>query len=148
MGTQPVQDRQGVDPMSQDDDVKEINARYRAYCDACQSGQLEKVPAFWGFPVLFTVDIGKPETLHQVLSSPEELITLYSTEFGSSTGVDQTVIDSSEVVFYGEKLATIKTTLRHLAGGKLHDTQDAIYGCRKVDGEWVFVTHLSIEATK
>ena len=134
--------------MSNDDDVKEIKARYRAYCDACQSGQLEKVPAFWGFPVLFTVDTGKPETLHQALSSPDELIKLYSTEFGSSTGVDQTVIDSSEVVFYGDKLATIRTSLRHLAGSKLHDKQDAVYGCRKVDGEWVFISHLSADVTE
>ena len=118
--------------MTNDANVKEINARYRAYCDACQSGQLEKVPAFWGFPVLFTVDAGKPETLHQVLSTPDELIKLYSTEFGSSTGVDTTVIDSSEVVFYGDQLATIRTALRHLAGSKLHDTQHAIYGCRKL----------------
>ena len=34
--------------MSKDDDAKEIEARYRAYCDACQSGELEKVPSFWG----------------------------------------------------------------------------------------------------
>lgn len=131
--------------MSNDEAVKQINARYRAYCDACQSGQLDKVPAFWGFPVLFTIDSGKPETYHQVLSSPEELIELYSTEFGASTGVDETVIDSSEVVFFGDKLAMITTSLRHLGGGKLHDTQNAIYGCRRVDGEWVFVSHLSVE---
>jgi len=131
-----------------EDDAKEINARYRAYCDACQSGQLEKVPSFWGFPVLFTVDTGEPETLHLALNTPDELIKLYSTEFGASTGVDETVIDSSDVVFYGNKLATIKTSLRHLAGGKLHDTQDAIYGCRRVDGEWVFVSHLSLEVTQ
>jgi hypothetical protein len=109
---------------------------------------LEKVPSFWGFPVLFTVDIGKPETLHKVLNTPEELIALYSTEFGASTGVDKTVIDSSEVVFFGDQLATIRTSLRHLAGDSLHDTQDAIYGCRKVDGEWVFVSHLSVEITQ
>ena len=131
--------------MSNDDAAKEINARYRAYCDACQSGQLEKVPDFWGFPALFTIDTGKPDTYHQVLNSPEELITLYSTEFGSSTGVDETVIDSSDVVFFGDKLAMITTSLRHLAEGKLHDTQNAIYGCRKVDGEWLFVSHLSVE---
>ena len=131
--------------MSNDDDVKEINARYRAYCDACESNQMEKVPPFWGFPVIFTVDTGAQDTLHLVLSSPEELIELYGREFGSSTGVDKTVIDSSEVTFYGHKLATIRTALRHLAGGKLHDRQDAVYGCRKVDGEWVFVSHLSVE---
>ena len=134
--------------MSRDDDAKEINARYRAYCDACQSGELKKVPSFWGLPALFTVDVGKSETLHQVLKTSEELIQLYSTEFGASTGVDKTVIDSSEVVFYGDKLATIRTALRHLAGDTLHDTQDAIYGCRKVDGEWFFVSHLSLEVTR
>lgn len=134
--------------MSKDDDAKEIAARYRAYCDACQSGELEKVPSFWGFPVLFTVDVGEPETLHEAISTPDELTRLYSTEFGASTGVDQTVIDGSEVVFYGDKLATIKTSLRHLAGDKLHDTQEAIYGCRKVDGEWLFVSHLSLEITQ
>lgn len=134
--------------MTTEDDAKEINARYRAYCDACQSGALDKVPSFWGFPVLFSVDTGQPETLHLAISTPEELIQLYSTEFGASTGVDKTVIDSSEVVFYGNQLATIKTSLRHLAGDKLHDTQDAIYGCRKVDNEWVFVSHLSLEVTQ
>jgi hypothetical protein len=86
--------------------------------------------------------------LHQAISTPDELIKLYSTEFGASTGVDQTIIDTSEVVFYGDKLATIKTSLRHLAGDKLHDTQEAIYGCRKVDGEWLFVSHLSLEVTQ
>ena len=134
--------------MSNDDDVKEIKARYRAYCDACQSGQLENVPAYWGFPALFTVDTGKPDTLHQVLTSPDELVKLYSTEFGSSTGVDETVIDSSDVVFFGDKLAMITTALRHLAGGKLHDKQDAVYGCRKVDGKWVFISHLSADITE
>jgi hypothetical protein len=44
--------------------------------------------------------------------------------------------------------APVKTSLRHLAGEKLHDTQDAIYGCRKVDGEWLFVSHLSLEVTQ
>ena len=130
------------------DDVKEINARYRAYCDACESNQLAKVPSFWGLPALFAVDTGKPDTLHQVLSSPAEMIKLYSTLFGPSTGVDKTVIDSSEVTFYGDKLATIRTTLRHLAGGKLHDKQDAVYGCRKVDGKWVFISHLSADITE
>jgi hypothetical protein len=134
--------------MSKDDDAQEITARDRAYCDACQSGQLAEVPSFWGLPALFTVDIGKPETLHKVISTPDELVELYSTEFGASTGVDKTVIDSSEVVFYGNQLATIKTTLRHLAGDKLHDTQDAIYGTRKFDGEWKFVSHLSLEVTQ
>jgi hypothetical protein len=134
--------------MSNDNDVKEIKARYRAYCDACESNQLEKVPSFWGFPVLFTVDTGEPDTLHMVLSSPAELIKLYSTLFGPSTGVDKTLIDSSEVTFYGDRLATIRTTLRHQAGGKLHDRQDAVYGCRKVADKWVFVSHLSVDVAK
>jgi len=134
--------------MSKDDDVKEINARYRAYCDACQSNQLEKVPSFWSLPALFTVDTGEPATLHLVVSSPEEMIKLYSKLFGASTGVDKTVIDSSEVKFYGDRLATIKTALRHLAGAKLHDKQNAIYGCRKVDGKWVFISHLSADVTE
>jgi hypothetical protein len=129
------------------DDANEIKARYRAYCDACESGQLEKVPAYWGFPVLFTVDTGKPDIVHKVFSSPEELIELYRTEFGAATGVDKTLIDSSEVTFYGDKLATIRTSLRHLAGGELHDRQDAIYGCRKVNGKWIFVSHLSVETS-
>jgi len=134
--------------MSNDDDVKEINARYRAYCDACESNQLEKVPSFWSLPALFTVDTGDQDTLHLVVSSPEEMTKLYSKLFGPSTGVDKTVIDSSEVTFYGDKLATIRTSLRHLAGSKLHDRQDAVYGCRKVDGEWVFISHLSVDVTE
>ena len=133
--------------MSNDDDAREIKARYRAYCDACESNQLEKAPAFWGFPVLFNVDTGEPDTLHLVLSSPAELIKLYSTLFGPSTSVDKTMIDSSEVTFYGDRLATIRTALRHLAGSKLHDKQEAIYGCRKVGGEWVFISHLSVDVT-
>jgi hypothetical protein len=131
-----------------DDDVKDIEARYRAYCDACQSNQLEEVPSFWSLPALFTLDTGEPETSQQLLSTPEEMIRLYSTLFGSSTGVDKTVIDNSEVTFYRKRLATISTSLRHLAGSELHDRQDAVYGCRKVDGEWVFVSHLSVDITK
>src|SRR5208337_820702 len=134
--------------MSNDDDVKEINARYRAYCDACESNQLEKVPSCWSLPALFTVDTGDQDTLHLVVSSPEEMTKLYSKLFGPSTGVDKTVIDSSEVTFYGDKLATIRTSLRHPAGSKLHDRQDAVYGCRKVDGEWVFISHLSVDVAE
>jgi hypothetical protein len=140
--------QQGDDMATNNDDVKEITARYRAYCDACQSNQLGKVPSFWALPALFTVDTGEPDTLHLVVSSPEDMIKLYSKLFGPSTGVDKTLIDSSEVTFYGDRLATIKTTLRHMAGSKLHDTQDAVYGCRKVDGEWFFNTHLSADVTK
>jgi len=129
------------------DDAKEIAARYRAYCDACQSGQLAKVPSFWSLPALFTVDTGQPETAHIILGSPEELIAFYSQLFGPTTGVDQTIIDTSEVTFYGPKLATIETTLRHMVGPKLHDKQKAIYGCRKVGGAWVFISHLSVDIT-
>jgi len=134
--------------MSNDDDVKEINARYRTYCDACESNQLEKMPSFWSLPALFTVDTGDQDTLYLVVSSPEEMTKLYSKLFGPSTGVDKTVIDSSEVTFYGDKLATIRSSLRHLAGSKLHDRQDAVYGCRKVDGEWVFISHLSVDVAE
>jgi hypothetical protein len=133
--------------MSNEIDAQEISARYRAYCDACETGQLEKVPAFWELPVLFAVDNGGPETLHQVLSTPEEMVALYSTLFGESTGVDRTLIDSSEVTFYGDRLATIRTSLRHLAGDELHDRQDAVYGCRRINGEWVFISHLSVDLT-
>jgi hypothetical protein len=129
------------------DDAAEIAARYRAYCDACQSGQLDKVPAFWSLPALFTVDTGAADTAHILLKSPDELIKFYSQLFGPSTGVDKTNIDSSEVVFYGPRLATIQTTLRHMVGSKLHDKQKAIYGCRKVNGEWVFISHLSVDLT-
>ena len=62
--------------------------------------------------------------------------------------MDKTVIDESEVTFYGDKLATIRTSLRHLVGNKLHDKQDALYGCRKVDGEWVFFSHISVDETE
>jgi ketosteroid isomerase-like protein len=131
--------------MTNEADVKEINARYRAYCDACQSGQLDKVPSFWSLPALFALDTGKPETTQQMLSTPEEMIKLYGTLFGASTGVDKTIIDESAVAFYGDKLATISTSLRHMIGSKLHDKQVAIYGCRKVGGEWVFFSHISVD---
>ena len=128
-------------------DVKEIEARYRAYCDACQSGQLEKVPSFWSLPALFALDTGKKDTSQQLLNTPEEMIALYGTLFGASTGVDRTIIDDSEVAFYGDKLATISTSLRHMIGTKLHDKQVAVYGCRKVAGEWVFFSHISVDET-
>jgi hypothetical protein len=134
--------------MTNTTDVKEINDRYRAYCDACQSNQLEKVPSFWSLPALFTLDTGKAETSQLLLSSPAEMIKLYATLFGPTTGVDKTVIDNSEVTFYGDKLATIRTSLRHLSGSKLHDKQEAVYGCRKVDGKWVFFSHISVDETE
>jgi hypothetical protein len=126
--------------------VEQITARYRSYCDACQSGELEKVPSFWSLPALFAVDTGEAETLHMVVGTPAEMIGLYSKLFGSSTGVDKTIIDSSDVTFYGDRLATIETELRHMAGSKLHDKQKAIYGCRKVGSDWVFISHLSVDA--
>ena len=120
-----------------------IEARYREYCDACQSGHLERLTEFWSLPAMFTVDLGAPETIHKLVQTSSELEALYSTEFGSSTGVDNTTIDTSDVKFFGEKLATIETTLRHTVKEQLHDRQHAIYGCRKVDGKWVFISHIS-----
>ena len=120
-----------------------IEARYREYCDACQSGHLERLTEFWSLPAMFTVDLGAPETIHKLVQTSSELEALYSTEFGSSTGVDNTTIDTSDVKFFGEKLATIETTLRHTVKEQLHDRQHAIYGCRKVDGRWVFISHIS-----
>jgi len=134
--------------MTNQADVKEISARYRAYCDACQSGNLEKVPSFWSLPALFTLDTKEPETTQLLLTTPDEMIKLYSTLFGSSTGVDKTIIDESEVKFYGDKLATISTSLRHMIGTKLHDKQVAVYGCRKIDGDWVFFSHISVDETE
>ena len=61
----------------------------------------------------------------------------------ASTGVDKTAIDTSDVKFFGKKLATIETTLRHTAKGELHDRQHATYSCRKIDGVWWFVSHIS-----
>ena len=125
-----------------------IEARYREYCDACQSGHLERLKEFWSLPALFSVDFGGPETVHKLVEKSSELESLYSTEFGPSTGVDNTAIDTSDVKFFGEKLATIETTLRHTVKGNLHDRQHASYGCRKVNGEWVFISHISgVEST-
>lgn len=137
--------QQQTSTIDQTTDAKAIEARYRAYCDACQSGQLDKVPAFWSLPALFTVDTGAADTENVLITTPAELVKLYSQLFGPSTGTDKTIIDKSEVVFYGDRLATIKTSLRHMAGAKLNDKQEAIYGCRKVDGEWVFFSHLSVD---
>lgn len=82
-------------------------------------------------------------TVHRVVSTAIELEELYCGEFGKSTGIDKTIIDTSEVRFFGDKLATIETTLRHEVKGKLHDRQHASYGCRKVDGKWMFISHIS-----
>ena len=107
------------------------------------NGHLERLTEFWSLPAIFSVDFGKPETAHKLVQTSSELESLYSTEFGPSTGVDKTTIDTSNVVFFGDKLATIETTLRHTVQGKLHDRQHASYGCRKVDGKWWFVSHIS-----
>ena len=133
--------------MSNSHAVKQINDQYRSYCDACESGRLKDVPSFWSLPALFYVDTGEAEVLRMVVNTNEDMIGLYSQLFGASTGVDRTEIDSAEVTFYGDRLATISTELRHLAGGKLHDRQKAIYGCRKVDGNWVFTSHVSVDLT-
>lgn len=129
---------------SSDKDKTAIQTRYREYCDACQSGQLEKLTRILVSPASFSVDFGGPEPVHKIVQMSSELVGLYSTEFGCSTGVDKTTTDTSEVHFFGEKLATIETTLRHTVKGKLHDRQHASYGCRKVDGKWWFISHISI----
>lgn len=120
-----------------------IESRYREYCDACQSGHLERLTEFWSLPAMFMVDFGGPEPVCKMIQTPSELEALYSTEFGSSTGVDKTTIDTSHVTFFGEKLATIETTLRHTVKDQLHDRQHALYNCRKVDGKWMFGSHIS-----
>lgn len=124
-------------------DQTAIEKRYREYCDACQSGQLEKLTNFWSLPAMFAVDFGGSEPVCKVVESSSELEKLYSTEFGPSTGVDKTTIDTSEVKFFGEKLATIETTLSHTVKGKLHDRQHAMYSCCKIDGAWWFFAHVS-----
>lgn len=124
-------------------DKKEIEARYRAYCDVCQSGQLSKLTNFWALPAMFTVELATGDTLQKVIETSSELEKLYGIEFGHSTSVDKTVIDESDVKFFGSNLATIQTSLRHLVKGGLHDEQLAVYGCRKVNGEWVFFSHIS-----
>lgn len=120
-----------------------IEARYREYCDACQSGHLERLTDFWLLPAMFSVDFGQTEAAHQLIQTETELVSLYSKEFGSSTLVDKTTIDTSDVKFFGKSLATIETTLRHTSKGSLHDRQHASYGCRKVDGKWFFISHIS-----
>ncbi|KAF2166640.1 hypothetical protein M409DRAFT_23272 [Zasmidium cellare ATCC 36951] len=112
---------------SQAADKTSIETRYREYCDACQSGQLQRLTEFWSLPAQFTVDFGGPDTVRKIVKDPAELEKLYSTEFGPSTGVDKTTIDTSEVTFFGERLATIETTLRHTVKGTLHDRQHATH---------------------
>ncbi|KAK4944995.1 aspartate transaminase aat1 [Elasticomyces elasticus] len=122
-------------------DSNAIEASYRAYCDVCQSGDLSHLPDFWALPALFTVELASGETIQKVIETPAELQKLYGIEFGSASGVDETVIDASKVTFFGPGLATIETELRHLGKGVLHDRQVASYGCRKLKGEWVFFSH-------
>lgn len=78
-----------------------------------------------------------------ILQTAEELVSLYSGEFGSTSTVDQTVIDTQEIEFYGSEAATVKTSLSHFARGTLHDRQFATYGCRKINGVWMFFSHMS-----
>lgn len=117
--------------------------RYREYCDVCQSGKLDRLTEFWSLPAVFTVDFCGPKIVHKAVYTSSELESLYDTEFGSSTGVDKTTIDKSEVRFVSQELATIETTLRHTVKGNLDDRQHASYGCRKVHGKWVFISHIS-----
>ena len=124
-------------------DTAAIESRYRQYCDACQSGHLERLTDFWCLPAQFSVDFGGSEPVCKVVETSSELEALYGTEFGASTGVDKTTIDTSNVIFFGNSLATIETTLRHTAKEALHDKQHALYICRKIDGKWWFVSHVS-----
>lgn len=123
-------------------DKAAIEKRYREYCDVCQSGQLERLTEFWSLPAVFIIDYGEPETIRELITTASELEELYG-NFGFSSGIDRTEILSSEVSFFGSQLATIETTLRHTVKGKLHDQQHASYGCRKVDGKWSFISHIS-----
>ena len=124
-------------------DQKELSARYRGYCDICQSGQLSRLNEWWALPSLFTVDIGDGKTIHRLIETYPELEKLYSLEFNASSNIDETVIDKEEINFYGPDIATIETVLSHYSNGKLYDQQFALYGCRKVEGKWVFHVHIS-----
>lgn len=128
--------------MSVQDD-QEIERRYRAYCDACESNQLEKLRSFWKLPAQFFVSSEDGQVFQRVFTSYEDLIEQYGTFFGPSTGVTKTTIKSSEIFHYGENLAAIRTGLEHWSGERLHDTQDAIYVCVKDNGEWFFHAHVS-----
>lgn len=126
------------------EDRRALLACYRAYCDACQSNHLEKLKHFWQVPAMFTIDVGANKAVHKIVETVAELEDLYGMEFGSASGVDQTIIDQSEVKFFGTDLATVQTSLRHLTKGAVHDRQIASYGCRKTDGNWRFISHISI----
>lgn len=91
---------------------------------------------------MFTVST-EGDTTHMIVQTAEQLVKLYSGEFGSSSSVDKTVIDTQEIELYGAGAATVKTSLSHLAAGKLHDRQFATYGCRKIGGQWMFCSHMS-----
>lgn len=131
-------------PDSGGTDRAAISSRYRLYCDACQSGQLEKLTQFWSLPALFSMDFGNgSEPLHKLIQTSSELEALYSSEFGSASRVDKTTVDSENITLFGESLAVVETKLSHWAEEDLYDTMHASYGCRKVDGEWWFVSHIS-----
>ncbi|AZA84407.1 hypothetical protein C1637_06080 [Chryseobacterium lactis] len=121
----------------------EIKARYRAYCDACESGHLEKLENFWKVPTIFVVNDGAPGVAKHLIKGYDELVSLYRTMFDASTGVDQTVITKQDVTMYGNNLGIIQTELEHYAGERLDNIQKAIYHCVKENGEWYFVAHLS-----
>lgn len=84
------------------------------------------------------------ETANKVVENSEELVKMYSSDSGASTGVDKTAIDTQEVKFYSDRLATIETTLPHTMQGKLHDKQHAIYAFRKVNRMCWIVAHLRV----
>ncbi|WP_019202567.1 nuclear transport factor 2 family protein [Tsukamurella sp. 1534] len=123
-------------------DVQDIQTRYREYCDACQSGRLDDIHDFWSLPAQFQVDEGQGAA-QRIISTKEELRALYATEFGSSTGVDKTIIDEISTTMYGDNLGVTATKLRHMKGSEVHDVQIASYTARRVDGQWYFTSHLS-----
>lgn len=125
------------------DAKQEISAQYRAYCDVCQSGQLNRLGEFWTLPASFTVDLGDGKTIHHIMQSYEELEQLYGMEFNAATGIDKTVIDEETIKFFGTNVATIETSLRHFAKDKLHDVQHAFYAAQRVNGKWTFNVHIS-----
>jgi len=120
-----------------------IATRYREYCDICQSGNLKLLINYWSLPALFSVDFGSSENSHLLIQTPQELEELYSKEFGASTGIDKTTIDSFRTTFFGKSSASIETKLRHTRKEILHDQQHAVYGCHKIDGKWMFMSHIS-----
>lgn len=124
---------------------RKITERYRAYCDACESGHLSSLGLFWDLPSFFVVSSKSGDVKKTIVSTEEELCKLYSNFFGPSTGVTKTVIIYSEIDYFGDHLATISTKLEHYAGDELHDTQLATYTCILKGGEWYFTTHVSLD---